>query len=49
MTILGSISTTQIQKNSTAPNGLSSVDAQISIKTNLKNMLLLSKGEENAS
>ncbi len=39
----------QIQKSATAPSGLSSADAQISIQANLNKMLLLSKGEENAS
>ncbi len=39
----------QIQKSASAPSGLSSADAQISIQANLNKMLLLSKGEENAS
>jgi len=39
----------QIQKSASAPSGLSGADAQISIQANLNKMLLLSKGEDNAS
>jgi len=40
---------TQIQKSASAPSGLSGADASISIQANLNKMLLLSKGEDNAS
>jgi len=39
----------QIQRSASAPSGLSGADANISIQANLNKMLLLSKGEENAS